>query len=190
MPVANAATDDVRLQWAAVWCFYLANWVYQDYLSPQGLTYALYLANQSMGMALITESAREEISRRWSVDATVLPLLQEAGRGASVINVGSIAGRLAYPGGNVYGATKAFVLSFTESLWEETRDTGLRVLAVCPGATRTEFYDAAGSQSADLVAAGLPARASRPEGVDAKILYADIDLDFIIHLRIDKDGRE
>jgi short-subunit dehydrogenase len=50
---------------------------------------------------------------------------------------------------SVYGATKAFVLSFTEALWEETRGTGLHVLAVCPGATRTEFYDVAGSQSAD-----------------------------------------
>jgi short-subunit dehydrogenase len=41
------------------------------------------------------------------------------------------------------------VLSFTESLWEESRDTGLRVLAVNPGAMQTEFFDAAGSDSAD-----------------------------------------
>ncbi|MFE9328414.1 SDR family NAD(P)-dependent oxidoreductase [Nocardia sp. NPDC052278] len=50
---------------------------------------------------------------------------------------------------SVYGATKAFVLSFTESLWGEARGTGLRVLAVCPGAMQTEFFDVAGSQSAD-----------------------------------------
>ena len=49
----------------------------------------------------------------------------------------------------MYGATKAFVLSFTESLWEEARGTGLRVLAISPGAMQTEFFDAAGSQSAD-----------------------------------------
>ncbi|MFE9888469.1 SDR family NAD(P)-dependent oxidoreductase [Streptomyces scopuliridis] len=66
-----------------------------------------------------------------------------------LINVASLLGFQPTPYMSVYGATKAFVLSFTESLWEETRGTGLRVLAVCPGATRTEFYDVAGSQSAD-----------------------------------------
>jgi uncharacterized protein len=66
-----------------------------------------------------------------------------------LINVASLLGFQPTPYMSVYGATKAFVLSFTESLWEENRDTGLRVLAVCPGATQTEFYDAAGSQSAD-----------------------------------------
>jgi short-subunit dehydrogenase len=66
-----------------------------------------------------------------------------------LVNVASLLGFQPTPYLSVYGATKAFVLSFTESLWEETRGTGLRVLAVCPGATRTEFYDVAGSQSAD-----------------------------------------
>lgn len=66
-----------------------------------------------------------------------------------LINVASLLGFQPTPYLSVYGATKAFVLSFTESLWEETHDSGLRVLAVCPGATKTEFYDVAGSQSAD-----------------------------------------
>jgi uncharacterized protein len=66
-----------------------------------------------------------------------------------LINVASLLGFQPTPYMGVYGATKAFVLSFTESLWEETHGTGLRVLAVCPGAMQTEFFDAAGSQSAD-----------------------------------------
>ncbi|KQW03310.1 SDR family oxidoreductase [Streptomyces sp. Root369] len=66
-----------------------------------------------------------------------------------LINIASLLGFQPTPYLSVYGATKAFVLSFTESLWEETHDTGLRVLAVCPGATKTEFYDAAGSETAD-----------------------------------------
>ncbi|NGN62707.1 SDR family oxidoreductase [Streptomyces sp. A7024] len=66
-----------------------------------------------------------------------------------LINVASLLGYQPTPYLSVYGATKAFVLSFTESLWEESRGTGLRVLAVSPGATQTEFFDAAGSQSAD-----------------------------------------
>jgi short-subunit dehydrogenase len=46
----------------------------------------------------------------------------------------------------VYGAAKAFVLSLSEALHVETRDTGVTILAVCPGATDTEFFDAAGAQ--------------------------------------------
>ena len=49
---------------------------------------------------------------------------------------------------NVYGATKAFVLSFTEALWGESRKNGVKVLAVCPGPTETEFFDAGGSKPA------------------------------------------
>ncbi len=49
----------------------------------------------------------------------------------------------------VYGATKAFVLSFTEAVAHETKNTGLNVLALCPpGATRTEFFDVLGGESA------------------------------------------
>jgi short-subunit dehydrogenase len=66
-----------------------------------------------------------------------------------LINVASLLGFQPTPYLSVYGATKAFVLNFTEALWEETRGTGLRVLAVSPGAMQTEFFDAAGSQSAD-----------------------------------------
>lgn len=46
----------------------------------------------------------------------------------------------------VYGATKAFVLSFSEALWAETRGRGIRVLALCPGVTDTGFFDAVGSK--------------------------------------------
>ncbi|WP_086842817.1 SDR family NAD(P)-dependent oxidoreductase [Amycolatopsis kentuckyensis] len=67
-----------------------------------------------------------------------------------LINVASLLGFQPIPYMSVYAATKAFVLSFTEALWEETRGTGLRVLAVNPGAMQTEFFDAAGSQTADL----------------------------------------
>ena len=39
-----------------------------------------------------------------------------------------------------YAATKAFVLSFSESLWEENRDHGIEVMALCPGVTETGFF--------------------------------------------------
>jgi short-subunit dehydrogenase len=46
----------------------------------------------------------------------------------------------------VYGATKAFVLSFSEALWQECKGTGVRVLALCPGATETEFFARTGEE--------------------------------------------
>jgi NADP-dependent 3-hydroxy acid dehydrogenase YdfG len=69
----------------------------------------------------------------------VLPLLKAAGKGASVINVGSIAGRFAYPGGNVYGATKAFVHNFSENLRTDLNGGDIRVTGLEPGMAKTEF---------------------------------------------------
>ena len=67
------------------------------------------------------------------------------GRGAGgVINVASTAAFQPVPYMAVYGATKAFVLSFSEALAEEFRGRGVRVLALCPGATQTNFFDVAG----------------------------------------------
>lgn len=71
-----------------------------------------------------------------------LPDLVESGSGA-LVNVASTAGFQPIPYMAVYGATKAFVLSFTEALWYETRDSGLRVIALCPGPADTEFADIA-----------------------------------------------
>jgi len=65
-----------------------------------------------------------------------------------VINIASTAAFQSLPYMAVYGATKAFVLSFTEALWGETRDTGVKVLAVCPGPTATEFFDSNGTTPA------------------------------------------
>jgi short-subunit dehydrogenase len=71
--------------------------------------------------------------------ALFLPPMTRARRGL-IINVASTAGFQPTPGMAVYGATKAFVLSFTESLWQETKASGVRVFALCPGATETEFF--------------------------------------------------
>ncbi len=65
-------------------------------------------------------------------------------RHGAIINVASIAGfqPVAYMG--AYAASKSFVLNFSEALWAETRDRGVTVMALCPGATRTSFFDVAG----------------------------------------------
>ena len=64
-----------------------------------------------------------------------------------ILNVASTAAfqSLSYLG--VYAATKAFVLSFTEALWGEVENTNVQALALCPGPTRTEFFDVAGSDA-------------------------------------------
>ncbi len=68
-----------------------------------------------------------------------LELLKQAGRGASIINVGSIAGRYPYPGGNVYGASKAFVRQFSYELRCDLAGTDIRVTSLEPGMGKTEF---------------------------------------------------
>ena len=64
-------------------------------------------------------------------------------KSGSIINVGSIAGFQPLPYMSVYAATKAFVLSFSEALWAENREFNIRVQALCPGPTDTNFPNVA-----------------------------------------------
>ena len=73
----------------------------------------------------------------------LLPSMLERHRGA-ILNASSIAGYLPGPGQAVYNASKAFVTSFSQALSEETRGTGVRVTALCPGPVATEFASVAG----------------------------------------------
>lgn len=66
--------------------------------------------------------------------------------GGTIINVASTSAFQAVPYMAVYGATKAFVLSFSIGLWAEYRGRGLRVLALCPGPTDTGFFDVVGAR--------------------------------------------
>ena len=79
-----------------------------------------------------------------------LPGMIARGHG-SIINVSSLAGFQPIPFNATYGATKAFVLSFSEALHEELRGTGVHVQVLCPGFTRTEFQEQAG-----MDASGVP----------------------------------
>ncbi|GLP77827.1 dehydrogenase [Mycobacterium antarcticum] len=103
--------------------------------------------------------AAVELNCRMVVGATVRYLPQMRARGAgTIINVASIAAFQPLPKMAVYGASKAFVLSFTEALWAEERTHGIRVLAVCPGLTDTPFFELAGDAAA-TAASGAAATA-------------------------------
>jgi short-subunit dehydrogenase len=65
----------------------------------------------------------------------------------ALVNIASTGAYQPVPLMAVYGATKAFVLSFTEALWFEAKGTGLKVLALSPGATKTEFFVVAGEEA-------------------------------------------
>lgn len=94
-----------------------------------------------------------------------IPALLERAPGTAIINVASTAGFQPLPYMAVYGASKAFVLSFSQALAEEYRTRGLHVLALCPGATETPFFDIAGE-------AASVGRRRTPEQVVATSLRA------------------
>ncbi len=81
----------------------------------------------------------------------VAPQLVERG-GGTIINISSIAAISPELLNGVYGGTKAFVLAFSQSLHHELADKGIRVQAVLPGATSTEFWDIAGVPVSNLPA--------------------------------------
>lgn len=69
--------------------------------------------------------------------------MRERRRG-TIINVSSAAGFQPLPFMATYAATKAFVTSFSEAIAEENRPFGIQVMALCPGSTKTNFFDASG----------------------------------------------
>jgi short-subunit dehydrogenase len=73
-----------------------------------------------------------------------------ARRGGAIINVSSMAAFQPGPFNATYCATKAYVNSFTEALHEELRGTGVKLQALCPGFTRTEFQKRAGIDTSGL----------------------------------------
>lgn len=102
------------------------------------------------GLGLGSESASEADLDQWQVmvDTNInglmymtrsfLPQMVERKSG-HIVNIGSIAGSWPYPGGNAYGATKAFVAQFSRNLRSDVHGTGVRVTNIEPGIAETEF---------------------------------------------------
>jgi len=73
-----------------------------------------------------------------------------------ILNVASTAAFQPGPLMSIYYASKAFVLSFTEALWEEARGTGVKVSCLCPGPTESKFHGRAGTDKTRLSKAAKP----------------------------------
>ena len=91
-------------------------------------------------LAMLRLNIEALVSLTWQL----LPQLARR-KGAGIINIASVVGFQPMPYWTTYAATKAFVLSFTEGIAHELRGSRTRVLAVCPGMMKTEFYDVSDS---------------------------------------------
>jgi len=107
-----------------------------------GLHGALAAADPSR----MAEMVQLNVNALMELTAAMLPGMRTRDYGA-IVNVASTAAFQPVPYMAVYGATKAFVLSFTEAVWAETKGTGVRVTTLCPGATETEFFATAGEDA-------------------------------------------
>lgn len=117
---------------------------------PEGFADITALINNA-GLALAPQPAQRVELEDWqtmidtnvtglvNVTHALLPTLIRHGAGASIINIGSIAGQWPYPGSHVYGATKAFVKQFSYNLRCDLLGTGVRVTDLAPGIAETEF---------------------------------------------------
>jgi NADP-dependent 3-hydroxy acid dehydrogenase YdfG len=123
----------------------------QDSLAPHAAHLdQLDLLVNNAGLALGLEPAHRANLDQWatmvdtnitsllSLTRWILPGMVSRKRG-HIINIGSVAGRISYPGANVYGATKAFVRQFSLNLRADLQGTGVRVTNIEPGLAETEF---------------------------------------------------
>jgi short-subunit dehydrogenase len=105
------------------------------------------------GFGSVGDFAKQDLARELNmIDLNVRALVELTHRfllpmrerkSGEIINVASTAGFQPVPFMANYAATKAFVLSFSEALWEENRQLGITVMALCPGVTETGFFEAA-----------------------------------------------
>lgn len=116
---------------------------------PSAFTKIDVLVNNA-GLALGTQEAQKADLNDWEImidtnikglmylTRTILPNMVKRNRG-HIINLGSVAGTYPYPGGNVYGGTKAFVKQFSKNLLTDLVATGIRVTNIEPGLAESEF---------------------------------------------------
>lgn len=127
-------------------------------LEAQGIVVEVLINNAGFGLlggfaksdlARLMEMIHLNVGALTELTHRLLPPMLAAKRGY-ILNVASTAGFVPGPFMAVYYASKAYVLSFTEALHAELEGTGVLVSCLCPGATRTQFADTAGSKQSKL----------------------------------------
>lgn len=124
-----------------------------------GTPFAEVPLDRSMDMAHLNMDALVELTGLY------LPGMLAGGQG-DIINISSVAGFQPIANVALYAASKAFVLNFSLGVWAETRGSGVRVLALCPGNTATEWATVAGIRDTGQDH-GLPARQVVRDGLRA-----------------------
>lgn len=99
--------------------------------------------------ALIHDQISVNITALTEITRVFAPGMVSRNEG-TILNVASLTAYMPLPKLAVYAASKAFVLNFTEALSYELRNTNIRVMAVSPGPTRTEFYERSGSDASGV----------------------------------------
>jgi short-subunit dehydrogenase len=133
-------------------------------IEKRGLTVDLLVNNAGFGA--LGDFAKLDLARQLNmidlnikalVDLThrFLEPMRSRGQGA-IINVASTAGFQPVPFMATYSATKAFVLNFSEALWEENRKFGVHVMTLCPGVTETNFFEASSMERPPMRVAQSP----------------------------------
>jgi len=134
----------------------------------RGISITSVINNAGFGMweefhasdpARLREMIALNITAVTDISRAFIPMLRVRA-GGYLLNVTSLAAYSSIPMQGAYSATKAFVLSLTESIWAEMRGSGVRVLALAPGITSTEFFDvlATDDSSASAGTAQTPKR--------------------------------
>src|SRR5215212_10203499 len=135
-----------------------------DKIADKGLSVDVLVNNAGYGQAgafngsdAAVQLGMIDLNDRALVELTHIywPAMLASGRGG-VLNVASTAAFQPGPLMAIYYASKAFVLSFSEALWEEARDTGVKVSCLCPGPTVSKFRERAGTGKVRLSQASTP----------------------------------
>ncbi len=133
-------------------------------ITKRGLSVDVLVNNAGYGQAgafngsdAATQLGMIDLNDRALVELTHIywPAMMANKRGG-VLNVASTAAFQPGPLMAIYYASKAFVLSFSEALWEEARGTGVKISCLCPGPTVSKFRERAGTGKTRLSQAGTP----------------------------------
>ncbi|MCH4183807.1 MAG: SDR family oxidoreductase [Prevotella sp.] len=121
-------------------------------IENNGILVDCFINNAGMGDACLfekTEWDKDEkivelnILALMKMNRLSIPYMKKNGDG-TIVNIASTLAFAPTAGEAVYAASKAFVLSFSQALYEETKGSGVSVLTICPGVTNTDFFSSAG----------------------------------------------